>query len=104
MFGNEDNFRRFQQALLDEPKTGPVIPGTNGARKIRWADASRGKGKRGGLRIIYYYAEEYATVLLLFAYNKNVPDLTPQQKKWTVERITIFHEELDAEKSAADRP
>ena len=47
-------FAGLQQALIENPETGDVIEGTGGLRKMRFADARRGKGKRGGLRVIYY--------------------------------------------------
>ena len=97
LFRNDDGFRLFQDALEENPRRGDVIPGTNGARKVRWSDAGRGMGKRGGLRIIYYYLETASALLLLFAYNKNTPDLTPAQKKLIIELIQDFQEEKSAE-------
>jgi hypothetical protein len=52
---NGDSYRALQRALLENPELGDVMPGTGGFRKIRWEDPRRGKGKRGGLRVIYYY-------------------------------------------------
>jgi hypothetical protein len=51
----DDEYRALQSFLASEPEAGDVIPGTSGFRKLRWADRRRGKGKRGGLRVIYYY-------------------------------------------------
>lgn len=51
----EDAYRNLQAALGANPEAGDVMPGTGGFRKVRWADPKRGKGRRGGLRIIYYY-------------------------------------------------
>ena len=51
----DENFRDLQNALMENPETGDVIEGTGGLRKIRHADPKRGKGKRGGLRVIYYW-------------------------------------------------
>lgn len=48
-------FAGLQQVLMKNPEAGEVIEGTGGLRKVRFADAHRGKGKRGGLRIIYYW-------------------------------------------------
>lgn len=45
----------LQQLLMLNPQAGAVIPGTGGLRKLRYADERRGKGKRGGLRVIYYW-------------------------------------------------
>ena len=50
---NDESYRALQRALLGNPELGNVMPGTGGFRKIRWEDSRRGKGKRGGLRVIY---------------------------------------------------
>jgi hypothetical protein len=48
----DDEYHALQETLIQNPKAGPLIPGGNGLRKYRWA--ASGKGKRGGVRIIYY--------------------------------------------------
>jgi len=66
--------------LARNPEAGDEIPGTGGVRKLRWS--GKGKGKRGGLRIIYYFYNETAPVFLLTVYGKGVQeDLTHEQKK-----------------------
>ena len=66
--------------LIDHPDAGDIIPGTGGVRKMRWA--AKGKGKRGGARIIYMYVVIDARVYLLRCYAKNVKtDLTADEKK-----------------------
>ncbi len=66
--------------LIDHPDAGAVIPGSCGARKLRWA--SKGKGKRGGARIIYLYVLVAARIYLMRCYAKNVKtDLTADEKK-----------------------
>ncbi len=66
--------------LLARPDAGKVIPGSAGFRKLRWA--AEGRGKRGGLRVIYYWFTAQDTILLLFIYPKNAQDnLTPDQLK-----------------------
>jgi hypothetical protein len=66
--------------LIDHPHAGDVIPGAGGARKLRWA--AKGKGKRGGARIIYLYVVIAARIYLLRCYAKNVrTDLTADEKK-----------------------
>jgi hypothetical protein len=52
---NDDEYRRLQAELADNPETGDIVPGTGGFRKMRWVDVRRGKGRRGGLRIVYYH-------------------------------------------------
>ena len=55
--------------LAFNPEAGQVIPGTGGLRKVRWAVA--GTGKRGGLRVIYYFHSERMPLFLLMAYAKS---------------------------------
>jgi mRNA-degrading endonuclease RelE of RelBE toxin-antitoxin system len=77
---SDDEYRLFQNELLERPDAGKVIPGSGGLRKLRWA--AEGRGKRGGLRVIYYWFTARGTILLLFIYPKNVQDnLTPDQLK-----------------------
>ncbi len=79
---DDEGYRLLQIALVEHPEAGVVIPETGGLRKIRWGDPRRGKGRRGGLRVIYYYLPEAAHIWLLTMYDKNeTDDLTPQQKK-----------------------
>jgi len=76
---SDNDYRLFQTVLLERPDAGKVIPGSGGLRKLRWA--AEGRGKRGGLRVIYYWFMQ-GTILLLFIYPKNVQeDLTPDQLK-----------------------
>lgn len=66
--------------LIDHPDAGDVIPGAGGVRKLRWP--AKGKGKRGGARIIYIYIVIAASIYLLRCYAKNVKtDLTEREKK-----------------------
>ena len=77
---SEDELQKLQVALLLNPETGPVIPGSGGLRKMRWA--ASGRGKRGGARVIYYWRNDRDQIYLLLAYAKNVQEnLTPQQLK-----------------------
>lgn len=75
---SDDEYRELQQFLLDFPNAGKLIPGSGGLRKLRWNIA--GMGKRGGMRVIYYWAVRQDTILFLFAFRKNErDDLTPEQ-------------------------
>lgn len=90
-FVSDDNFRVFQQTLLDNPGMGNVIPGTNGVRKMRVADPRRGKGKRGGLRVIYQYMQDVNVVLLLSVYDKNeADDLSSEIKRAIVQEVELI--------------
>ena len=77
LLGDED-YAAFQSRLTANPGLGARIKGGGGIRKIRVAVGSR--GKRGGARVIYYWAVRKDLILLLFAYPKSVSaDLTPKQ-------------------------
>ena len=52
---DDDDFGWLQGALMANPEAGDLIEGTGGLRKLRFGDRRRAKGKRGGLRVIYYY-------------------------------------------------
>lgn len=70
----------MQLALATNPEAGVVIAGTGGLRKLRWG--MPGRGKRGGIRVIYFWHSASDRILLLFVYRKNErSDLTPAQKK-----------------------
>lgn len=78
----DDEYLQLQRRLADNPETGDLMPGTGGFRKLRWADTKRGKGRRGGLRIIYYYFLADQQIWLMTLYDKSeASDLTPRQKK-----------------------
>jgi mRNA-degrading endonuclease RelE of RelBE toxin-antitoxin system len=77
---SDEEYRLFQADLMRSPKQGDVIQGTGGLRKIRVA--GKGRGKRGGSRVIYYHLDEQHRFYLLTIYSKNeVTDLTADQKK-----------------------
>jgi len=76
----DDEYRKLQWFLAINPEAGPVIPGGGGIRKLRWSIT--GKGKRGGIRIIYYVYARDAKIYLLFPYKKSRQgDLTKEQLK-----------------------
>lgn len=76
----DDEYRGVQLALLFRPEQGPLIPKSGGLRKIRWKRS--GGGKRGGLRLIYYWDKDHDTVYMLLVYPKSdQEDLTPSQLK-----------------------
>jgi hypothetical protein len=63
-----------QRELLHDPETGSVMPGCGGLRKMRVADPRRGKGKRGGVRVIYLHIEEADQIHLITVYGKDQKD------------------------------
>ncbi|HET9184405.1 MAG TPA: toxin higb- component of a toxin-antitoxin loci [Candidatus Angelobacter sp.] len=87
--------------MAENPDFGDVVQGTGGFRKARWIDERRGKGKRGGLRIIYFHFEEDEQIWLLTLYDKHeAADLTKEQKKALQTAIT---EEKAARKGKRER-
>lgn len=91
---DDDLFHRFQQQLLQNPQAGDVVEGTGGLRKIRVVDERRNKGKRGGLRVIYYWWSGFDQSWLFTLYGKNEQDdLTPPQKKLLKE---LLYREINA--------
>jgi len=75
---SDDSYRKLQQAILVRPEAGSIIPGGAGLRKLRW-NLPRA-GKRGSLRIIYYWDPPSDTVYMLLAYGKSKKeDLTQDQ-------------------------
>ena len=79
---DDDAFRRLENLLMKHPDAGDPMPDTGGLRKLRFADARRGKGKRGGLRVIYYWWDAGFQFWLFTLYDKDeMADLTPQQRK-----------------------
>ncbi|MWL87407.1 toxin [Cupriavidus sp. SW-Y-13] len=86
---DDDGFRLLQAALILNPIGGEVIRGTNGLRKVRYIDPRRQKGKRGGLRVIYYYWRGGPQSWLFTIYDKDgQADLTPAQ----TEQLRLFLE------------
>jgi len=74
----DEEYRRLQLSLVARPDLGAVIPGSGGLRKVRWV--VQGRGKRGGVRVIYYWAVSQDRILMLLIYAKNEQDdLTPEQ-------------------------
>ena len=75
---SDEAYSEFQSKLAKNPELGDLIKGGGGIRKIRIGVGSR--GKRGGARVIYYWAMRNDVILLLYAYSKKVAsDLTPKQ-------------------------
>ena len=76
----DDEFRAFQEILINDPEAGDTISGTGGFRKIRWSRP--GTGKRGGVRVIYYNVTIKGRIYLALIYPKNEQDeLSQEQEK-----------------------
>ena len=79
---DDKDYRLMQEHLLINPTAGNVIVGTGGCRKLRWRVSGRKGGKRGGMRVIYYFRSNVDQIIFLLAYDHRlVDDLSPAQKK-----------------------
>jgi len=76
---SDQQYREFQLVLTERPEMGRLIKGGSGLRKVRWT--IEGRGKRSGVRVIYYWAVEKDQVLLLVYPKNERDDLTPAQIK-----------------------
>lgn len=72
---SDDEYAALQQALLADPEAGVVIRGSGGVRKLRWG--AGGRGKRGGLRIVYFLRTRQGQIWMLTLYPKNVSESIP---------------------------
>ena len=100
----DDGYRRLQEALVVNPEAGAVMPGTGGFRKMRWPDPRRGKGTRGGLRIIYYNFADEAQIWLMTLYGKDeLKDLTAAEKRTLKAAINAECEARAARRATARR-
>ncbi len=78
----DEDFRGLQEAMMKHPEAGDIIESTGGLRKLRFGDPRRGKGKRGGLRVIYYWWDGGLQFWLFTLYDKNeMEDMNSDQKK-----------------------
>jgi hypothetical protein len=78
---DDDGFAELQRYLASNPEAGDMVPGAGGIRKLRWKDPRRGKGKRGGLRVIYYCFLSEQEIWLLTLYDKDeAADLTKDER------------------------
>ena len=79
---SDDDYRELQEYLLENPEAGDVIKETGGLRKLRWQQPARGKGKRGGVRCIYYWYVKKHQFLMFTIYDKDdFDDLSAEQRK-----------------------
>ena len=89
----DEELRNLENVLLENPKSGDAIQGTGGLRKIRVSMETKGKGKRGGARVIYVDIEIKETIYFINVYTKNEKDdLTEDEKKAFKAMIKILKE------------
>jgi mRNA-degrading endonuclease RelE of RelBE toxin-antitoxin system len=72
---DDDDYAKLQNALNAQPEAGDLVPGSGGVRKMRWG--VQGRGKRGGLRVIYYFRTTRGLIWMLTLYAKNVRESIP---------------------------
>lgn len=71
----DDEYAKVQEALIENPECGAVVPGSGGVRKLRWSQP--GRGKRGGIRIVYYAKSREGLIFMLTVYAKNEEESIP---------------------------
>lgn len=75
---SDEDYRILQEALITRPESGDIIKRSGGLRKIRWK--LEGQGKRGGIRVIYYWVTADDQIRMLYVYRKSKQAvLTPDQ-------------------------
>jgi hypothetical protein len=89
---DDDEYAELQAHLNKNPKAGVVVPESGGVRKLRWA--AEGRGKRGGLRIIYFARRDRGHIWMLTIYGKNVSENIPAHLLRAMKKA-IEHEEDD---------
>jgi hypothetical protein len=79
---DDDGLAELQRYLASNPEAGDMVAGAGGIRKLRWKDPRRGKGRRGGLRVIYYCFLSEQEIWLLTLYDKDeLSDLTKDERE-----------------------
>jgi hypothetical protein len=86
----DDEYRMLQWQLLGSPEAGDIIKGTGGLRKLRFGDKRRGKGKRGGLRVIYYLWMGGSQFWMFTIYDKDeMNDLSNDERKKLADMLEL---------------
>ncbi len=88
---SDDSRREMEAAIVADPVAAPVMPGTGGIRKLRWAGS--GRGKRGGIRTIYFHHAGPEAIYMLTAYAKAaLDDLSPSDKRALARLVAAIKE------------
>jgi len=82
---SDEDYRTLQIALADRPDMGAVIVGSGGIRKTRWV--AQGRGKRGGVRVIYYWVTQQDRLLMLLMYSKSEQDNLSREQLQILRKI-----------------
>lgn len=92
---SDDSRQEMEAAIVADPIGAPVVPGTGGIRKLRWAGSAR--GKRGGIRTIYFHHSGSEAIYMLTAYAKAArDDLSSADKKALIRLVAAIKEEEKA--------
>jgi hypothetical protein len=84
----DDEYAGLQGVLVVQPEAGDVIKESGGLRKLRWSQEKRGKGKRSGIRVIYYWYSKGSLIYMLLAYSKDErDDLSAAQRRLLVRLV-----------------
>lgn len=96
---DDESYKDLQNEMMKDPVVGAVIKGTGGLRKIRYGDERRGKGKRGGLRVIYFWKDASDQFWLFTVYDKDqADDLTATERKLLKQRLELEIKARNTEK------
>lgn len=103
-FADDVDYQEFQISLLENPDRGDVIQRCGGLRKARWRHQRRGKGARGGLRIIYLHVPDAELFFLLDVYSKDeADDLSHQERKLLAELAEQYRNAAVARRRKGER-
>jgi len=80
-------YLELQSALILQPELGDLIPDSGGLRKLRWVESRRGKGKRGGVRVIYYWYSPQSLIYFLLCYSKGERDDLSSDERRSLKRL-----------------
>ncbi len=95
----EHDLLALQLLIMAEPKQAPVIAGTEGIRKLRFAPDRWNVGTSGGARVLYAFFERFGLVVLCIAYGKDeVEDLSPAVKQFLRKAVVEIEQELERRK------
>ena len=84
---DDESYSELQSTLIADPEAGDLIPRSRGLRKVRWK--ATGRGKRGGIRVIYYLVH-HEEIFMLYAYAKNDrEDISPDQARRLRELVDL---------------
>ncbi|MEW7849543.1 hypothetical protein AB2N08_12655 [Massilia aurea] len=90
LYFDDESFKQLQNEMMRLPEAGDIIRGTGGLRKLRFGDERRGKGKRGGLRVIYFWKDPNDQFWLFTVYDKDeASNLSAKQRDALRERLQM---------------